>query len=191
MSGATSSACSTMMASRRVVLRGPDPMRGRPNHQSADHVRRAGHGGPLRDALHAAWLAEMRWFSGQPQHVSRLVFGDRNYLWPRDGSTTFNLPDLRGEFIRGWSSDRPLVDVGRVFGSAQISTQVLVDDDANEVVGSIDWTNNNLAALGYEPPSVNSIHLHYAKSIGGAVHSASFARSIRPRNLALLACIKY
>ena len=108
-----------------------------------------------------------------------------------DGSTTFSLPDLRGEFIRGWSSDSPTVDVGRMFGSAQISTQVLVDDDANEVVGAIDWTNNNLAALGYEPPSVNSIHLHFAKSMGGAVSAASFVRSIRPRNVALLACIKY
>ena len=108
-----------------------------------------------------------------------------------DGSTTFNLPDLRGEFIRGWSSDRPTVDVGRVFGSAQISTQVLVDDDANEAVGAPDWTNNNLVNLGYEPASVNSVHLHYAKSIGSAPYGSNFARSIRPRNLALLACIKY
>ncbi|WP_211104323.1 phage tail protein [Chromobacterium haemolyticum] len=108
-----------------------------------------------------------------------------------DGTTTFNLPDLRGEFIRGWSSDRPLVDAGRVFGSAQISTQVWVDDDANEAVGAPDWTNNNLVNLGYEPASVNVAHLHYAKSVGSASYGADFIRSIRPRNLALLACIKY
>jgi hypothetical protein len=35
-----------------------------------------------------------------------------------DGSTTFNLPDLRGEFIRGWDNGRG-VDTGRVLGSAQ------------------------------------------------------------------------
>ena len=35
-----------------------------------------------------------------------------------DGRTTFNLPDLRGEFIRGWDDGRG-VDAGRVFGSAQ------------------------------------------------------------------------
>lgn len=35
-----------------------------------------------------------------------------------DGSTTFNLPDLRGEFVRGWDDARG-IDVGRVFGSAQ------------------------------------------------------------------------
>lgn len=35
-----------------------------------------------------------------------------------DGSTTFNLPDLRGEFVRGWDDARG-VDSGRAFGSAQ------------------------------------------------------------------------
>ncbi|AHJ10721.1 tail collar domain-containing protein [Rhizobium phage vB_RglS_P106B] len=35
-----------------------------------------------------------------------------------DGSTTFNLPDFRGEFLRGWDNSRG-VDSGRVFGSAQ------------------------------------------------------------------------
>lgn len=35
-----------------------------------------------------------------------------------DGSTTFNLPDLRGEFIRGWDDGRG-VDSGRAFGSYQ------------------------------------------------------------------------
>ncbi len=35
-----------------------------------------------------------------------------------DGSTTFNIPDLRGEFIRGWDDARG-VDTSRVFGSWQ------------------------------------------------------------------------
>ncbi|RMG49546.1 MAG: tail fiber protein, partial [Gammaproteobacteria bacterium] len=35
-----------------------------------------------------------------------------------DGSTTFNLPDLRGEFIRGYDNGRG-ADVGRALGSAQ------------------------------------------------------------------------
>lgn len=37
-----------------------------------------------------------------------------------DGSTTFNLPDLRGGFLRGWDDGRG-VDDGRVFGSIQES----------------------------------------------------------------------
>lgn len=35
-----------------------------------------------------------------------------------DGRSTFNLPDLRGEFLRGWDDGRG-VDAGRVFGLAQ------------------------------------------------------------------------
>ena len=35
-----------------------------------------------------------------------------------DGSTTFKLPDMRGEFIRGWDDSRG-VDAGRGFGTAQ------------------------------------------------------------------------
>jgi len=35
-----------------------------------------------------------------------------------NGSTTFNLPDLRGEFIRGWDHDKG-TDVNRLFGSFQ------------------------------------------------------------------------
>lgn len=35
-----------------------------------------------------------------------------------NGSTTFNLPDLRGEFIRGWDASRG-ADPARAFGSAQ------------------------------------------------------------------------
>jgi phage-related tail fiber protein len=37
-----------------------------------------------------------------------------------DGSTTFNLPDLRGEFLRGWDDARG-IDSGRAFGSWQDS----------------------------------------------------------------------
>ncbi|WP_336145552.1 phage tail protein, partial [Klebsiella pneumoniae] len=35
-----------------------------------------------------------------------------------DGSTTFNLPNLRGEFVRGFDNGRG-IDTSRVFGSAQ------------------------------------------------------------------------
>lgn len=42
------------------------------------------------------------------------TFGNGN------GSTTFNLPDLRGEFLRGWDDGRA-IDQGRTFGSVQSS----------------------------------------------------------------------
>lgn len=40
-----------------------------------------------------------------------------------DGSTTFNLPDLRGMFIRGWDNGRGLdTQVNRAFGTVQLDT---------------------------------------------------------------------
>ena len=36
------------------------------------------------------------------------------------GTTTFNLPDLRGEFVRGWDDGRG-IDSGRAFASVQNS----------------------------------------------------------------------
>ena len=38
-----------------------------------------------------------------------------------DGATTFNIPDYRGEFIRGWDNGRG-VDPARVFAASQAAT---------------------------------------------------------------------
>lgn len=55
-----------------------------------------------------------------------------------NGSTTFNLPDMRGEFVRGWDHGRG-VDVGRTLGSHQ-------DDAIQNITGyiradAVDWGN--------------------------------------------------
>ena len=94
-----------------------------------------------------------------------------------DGSTTFNLPDLRGEFIRGWDDSRG-VDSGRAFGSAQADefkshSHTLLDYGA---FGSIAITGQDVGLLsGYPPPGT----------------TATGGTETRPRNVALLACIKY
>lgn len=106
-----------------------------------------------------------------------------------ENTELFQLPDLRGEFIRGWDDGRK-VDAGRVLGSAQASTQALVDDDVALAVGVIDRKSNNLLELGYEPATSSSVQVHKLTPSGQAVGDAQSLRSIRPRNLALLACIK-
>ena len=45
------------------------------------------------------------------------------------GTTTFNLPDLRGEFVRGWDHARG-ADVGRTLGSTQT-------DAIREITGTV------------------------------------------------------
>ncbi len=109
-----------------------------------------------------------------------------------DGATTFSLPDLRSEFIRGFDDGRG-VDSARDFGTAQISTQVPIDDDDKQVVGALSRIKNNLPGLGYEPAQLGDIYLHYSVKSGTAQKHKDpiYLASIRPRNVALLYCIKY
>lgn len=110
-----------------------------------------------------------------------------------NGSTTFNLPDLRGEFIRGWDDGRG-VDAGRVFGSAQ-------GDAIRNITGTIVGNNrgNFLTATGCLTVSYNPGSRASLTADAGAFSSMAFDASLvvptaeenRPRNVALLACIKY
>ena len=94
-----------------------------------------------------------------------------------NGSTTFNVPDLRGEFIRGWADDRA-VDTGRAFGSAQ-----------GESFAS--------HTHSYSAPASSGVRYYVADEGGdvdtssGATTSAAGGTETRPRNIALLACIKF
>jgi microcystin-dependent protein len=101
-----------------------------------------------------------------------------------DGSTTFNLPDLRGEFMRGWDDGRG-IDTGRVFGSAQADefkahTHTPLNGNSfltNTTAGSQGTFNYGSGAL------VNTGTVSTTSSVGST--------ETRPRNIALLACIKF
>ena len=73
-----------------------------------------------------------------------------------DGFTTFNLPDLRGEFVRGWDDGRG-VDGGREFGSAQ--------------AGAIQSHTHT----GSSADAGNHTHTGTAASDGAHTHSATTA----------------
>lgn len=132
------------------------------------------------------------------------------------------LPDLRGEFVRGWDSGRG-VDAGRVFGSAQgdavqdhshlsgVAGRVTVSDSAAEVArfgivprgpgatnirGASGWNGDSTVGLAITsgvvaldvvtPPSGTGVK----PDRYSAVSSASVAPETRPRNIALLPCIR-
>lgn len=96
-----------------------------------------------------------------------------------DGSTTFNLPDLRGEFIRGWDNGRG-IDSGRAFGSAQTD--------------SLKSHTHNLTVRDGATGFGSDLALTKASGSGGTNMSQSIDAAgdveTRPRNVALLPCIK-
>jgi microcystin-dependent protein len=97
-----------------------------------------------------------------------------------DGTTTFNLPDLRGEFPRGWDDGRG-VDTARAFGSSQTDG---LKSHAHVIDG-----RNNATAFGSD-----STFTHPTGSGGDNVTGSTGAiggTETRPRNIALQACIKY
>lgn len=93
-----------------------------------------------------------------------------------DGSTTFNLPDLRGEFVRGWDDARG-VDAGRALGSGQTDMFKSHTHTSN--------TSNVGTTLGTSG--------HAQADMGGSyiLIGATGGSETRPRNIALLYCIKY
>ena len=97
-----------------------------------------------------------------------------------DGRTTFNLPDLRGEFIRGLDDGRN-IDGGRGLGTVQVD--------------AIKTHTITVPNSGFEGRVQGS--WFYAESGNGNNNQRENTityngeNETRPRNVALLACIKY
>ena len=92
-----------------------------------------------------------------------------------NGTTTFNVPERRGEFIRGWDDGRG-VDSGRVRGSSQNATSILAAPAALSTGGAAVLSAQEIdsSAAGGSPA------LSYTS--GGASPVTRF--TVRPRNYA-------
>lgn len=114
-----------------------------------------------------------------------------------DGVTTFALPDLRGEFMRGFDDGRG-VDISRVLGSLQLDASQGHTHTVNQATlwgnysgGASPYYAGTTAAANSSSPAAN-----YGISLGveitdGANGVPRIAAETRPRNIALLICIKY
>ncbi len=121
-----------------------------------------------------------------------------------DGSTTFNLPDLRGEFVRGWDDGRG-IDSGRDIGSSQLDAF----QGHNRTIGSGAGSPNPTAYIGQVGSQIQAGGGDFFltdDAAGGVTQAIAYvttdyldggngtpriASETRPRNIALLACIKY
>ena len=111
-----------------------------------------------------------------------------------DGHSTFNLPDLRGEFPRFWDDGRG-VDAGRVLGSWQsdairnITAQMyLYGQDGSSSQGAFGFRKQGERGLVWSRNDNNAgVVMDFWLDASKVVPTA---HENRPRNIALLACIK-
>lgn len=100
------------------------------------------------------------------------------------GGANFNVPDLRGEFVRGWDHGRGL-DSGRSLGSVQ----------AQDFKSFTLWSANGGYSHGpvyYAKSGVSgNIFAGYWSAPGNYLSLQWDGSEIRPRNVSMMSCIKY
>lgn len=147
-----------------------------------------------RNSLPAGWL------ECNGATVSRTTYSDLfsalgTMFGAGDGSTTFKLPDFRGEFLRGWDNSRG-VDPGRSLGAFQDGATKLLMNGSSTTSSP---EGNSSTGIITHKPSVEMIGIEAAfwgsytnrVSLRGAMDTTwGGGAETRPRNFALLVCIK-
>jgi microcystin-dependent protein len=121
------------------------------------------------------------------------LFAAIGTLWGvGDGATTFNLPDLRGEFVRGLDSGRG-VDTGRALGTTQAGSLAAHNHNSGIGAGSGSEEPFVYGGTATDCPGAATTGQVHADNIATAVQgitSTTGGTETRPTNVALLYCIK-
>jgi len=146
----------------------------------------AGGGVPVGSVIyHAANTAPAGFLKANGATLSRSTYANLfaaigTTFGAGDGSSTFAVPDLRGEFLRGWDDSRG-VDGSRAFGSTQA-------DELKSHSHTLSLRFNDSSTPRSFVRASSSLNLQ--TSAGGPTNATGGSET-RPRNIALLACIKY
>lgn len=145
--------------------------------------------------------APVGWLKGNGAAVSRTAYADLfaaigTTYGAGDGFNTFNLPDYRGEFIRGWDDGRG-VDAGRSISSRQAHALQTHNHflPTSTATGDASWTipdTTFVAKNANEYPADGNLVpvVTYINSAGAMGNIGSQSTETRPRNVAILYCIK-
>jgi microcystin-dependent protein len=155
--------------------------------------------------MHGASAPPAGWLECDGSAVSRIgqaaLFAAIGTTWgPGDGSTTFNLPDCRGYFARGWDHGAG-VDPARVFASSQAdafkSHTHIQNAHAHTDIGhghGYQTVNGRIALAGAD---VNAGNSGASTSVGAAniqnttaVNQTTGGTETVPKNIALLFIIR-
>lgn len=153
--------------------------------------------------MHAANTAPTGWLECNGAAVSRTtyaaLFTAIGTTWGTgDGSTTFNVPDLRGEFVRGWDHGKG-TDTGRAFASSQTDALQNITGGFSSRRTTVanpeditDWTGAFFDdGLGGADLSVDVAGSTTRRKTGfNASLVARTSTETRPRNFALMYIIK-
>lgn len=146
-------------------------------------------------AYFARSTAPIGWLKANGATISRTAYSDLfsaigTSYGSGDGSTTFTLPDFRGEFFRSWA-DGSGTDSGRTLHSFQ-------DQDWKGFYQTNTGANTTSYTHGPEYMGktiygtfTGRMFTGYWAAPSAAIGTAWDGSEIRPRNRALLACIKY
>ena len=163
------------------------------NGTDISYAAAAGDGVPTGTVIyHAASTAPSNFLKANGAAVSRSTYSALftaigTTFGVGDGSSTFNVPDLRGEFMRGWDDSRG-VDGSRAFGSAQADQMEQHNHIGSNVPLHQGFGGGSGAIVVRAPADVQYGNLSsILVNRGGTTNSSEN----RPRNIALLACIKF
>lgn len=187
--GSGTAAARTITAGAGISVTNGDGVSGNPTISAA--------GVPAGAVMHFAMNSPPTgWLKANGALVSRTTYADLfaaigTTFGAGDGSTTFALPDLRAEFVRGWDDARG-VDSGRAFGSAQSSQNLAHNHGVTDPghTHTFSGLSNATGAISAGSQWIFTPQATSSATTGISIQNSGGTEA-RPRNIALLACIKF